>query len=63
MSGHRDLDFGSDQRLDAPLRPLRGGAGVTEILRDKAAALAPSEVARRFVTARRTARAPGSRTP
>src|SRR3954447_24140848 len=56
MSRHRDLDFGSNQPLEDRLRRSRGGPGVSEILPDSAAALAPAEVARRFVSARRAAR-------
>jgi 2-keto-4-pentenoate hydratase len=55
MSGHRDPGFAPDQALDSRQRPLPGGARVTEILPNRAATFAPSEVARRFVTARQSA--------
>src|SRR4051812_23853351 len=57
MSGHRDPGFAPDQARKDASRPPREAVRVTEILPETAAALAPSDVARRFVSARRAARA------
>ncbi len=57
MSGHRDTDFAEDPPLCDRSRQAWDSLGVTEVLPDTAATLAPSEVARRFVNARRAARA------
>src|SRR4051812_25368543 len=57
MSGHRDPGFAPDQARKDASRPPREAVRVTETLPKPAAALAPSDVARRFVSARRAARA------
>lgn len=59
MSPHRDPGFAPIQAPNDAQPQLRGADRVTEIPQDAAAALAPSEVARRFVDARRAARALG----
>src|SRR5258708_1148961 len=55
MSGHRDPGFAQDQAPDDSSRAPRGDGRVSEILPGAAASLAPAEVARRFVSARRAA--------
>src|SRR6185312_1127110 len=56
MSPHRDPQSASDQDRNARVRSPKGGLRVSGAVAKDAAALAPLEVARRFVEARRAAR-------